>query len=119
MQPGDYFSDVVFTGGHEQTIVAVNNGDVDAGVTVTHEGRVVAFCCGKCKAAFEAEPAKFADKLPKAKPASLNSKCPVSGGDVDEAVTSEYEGRKVAFCCGKCKAAFDAEPAKFAGKLKD
>ena len=33
MQPGDYFSDVVFTGGHEQTIVAVNNGDVDGGVT--------------------------------------------------------------------------------------
>lgn len=33
MEPGDYFKDVVFTGGHEQTIVAVNNGDVDAGVT--------------------------------------------------------------------------------------
>ena len=81
--------------------------------------QVVVFCCGKCKAAFEAEPAKFADKLPKAKPTSLNSKCPVSGGDVDEAVTSEHAGRKVAFCCGKCKAAFDAEPAKFAGKLKD
>lgn len=33
MEPGEYFSDVVFTGGHEQTIVAVVNGDVDAGVT--------------------------------------------------------------------------------------
>jgi phosphonate transport system substrate-binding protein len=33
MEPGDYFGDVVFTGGHEQTIVAVGNGDVDAGVT--------------------------------------------------------------------------------------
>lgn len=33
MEPGDYFGDVVFTGGHEQTIVAVNNGDIDAGVT--------------------------------------------------------------------------------------
>lgn len=33
MTPGEYFGDVVFTGGHEQTIVAVNNGDVDAGVT--------------------------------------------------------------------------------------
>ncbi|MBN8186052.1 phosphonate ABC transporter substrate-binding protein [Salipiger thiooxidans] len=33
MEPGTYFGDVVFTGGHEQTIVAVNNGDVDAGVT--------------------------------------------------------------------------------------
>tara|TARA_R100000935_G_scaffold58896_1_gene99237 strand:+ start:3027 stop:3926 length:900 start_codon:yes stop_codon:yes gene_type:complete len=29
----DFFGEVVFTGGHEQTIVAANNGDVDAGVT--------------------------------------------------------------------------------------
>ncbi|MEM6422734.1 MAG: phosphate/phosphite/phosphonate ABC transporter substrate-binding protein, partial [Pseudomonadota bacterium] len=33
MQPGEHFGDVVFTGGHEQTIVAVSNGDIDAGVT--------------------------------------------------------------------------------------
>lgn len=33
MQSGDYFGEVRFTGGHEQTIVAVANGDVDAGVT--------------------------------------------------------------------------------------
>lgn len=33
MDNGVYFSEVVFTGGHEQTIVAVVNGDVDAGVT--------------------------------------------------------------------------------------
>ena len=33
MDNGVYFSEVVFTGGHEQTIVAVVNGDVDGGVT--------------------------------------------------------------------------------------
>ncbi|NIZ15488.1 phosphonate ABC transporter substrate-binding protein [Phaeobacter sp. HF9A] len=33
MENGAYFGEVKFTGGHEQTIVAVNNGDVDAGVT--------------------------------------------------------------------------------------
>jgi len=33
MTPGEYFADVVFTGGHEQTIVAVYNGDIEAGVT--------------------------------------------------------------------------------------
>ena len=33
MDSGDFFGEVVFTGGHEQTIIAVNNGDVDAGVT--------------------------------------------------------------------------------------
>ncbi|KGJ04839.1 phosphonate transport system substrate-binding protein [Paracoccus halophilus] len=31
--PGEYFADIKFTGGHEQTIVAVNNGDIDGGVT--------------------------------------------------------------------------------------
>jgi len=33
MESGDYFGEVSFTGGHEQTIVAVYNGDIDAGVT--------------------------------------------------------------------------------------
>ncbi|WP_323767552.1 phosphonate ABC transporter substrate-binding protein [Marinovum sp.] len=33
MESGAYFEEVKFTGGHEQTIVAVNNGDIDAGVT--------------------------------------------------------------------------------------
>ena len=33
MEPGDYFGDVVFTGGHEQTIIAVYNGEIDGGVT--------------------------------------------------------------------------------------
>jgi phosphonate transport system substrate-binding protein len=33
MENGAYFGEVVFTGGHEQTIVAVVNGDVDGGVT--------------------------------------------------------------------------------------
>lgn len=33
VEPGQFFGDIKFTGGHEQTIVAVNNGDIDAGVT--------------------------------------------------------------------------------------
>ena len=33
MDSGDYFGEVKFTGGHEQTIIAVNNGDVNGGVT--------------------------------------------------------------------------------------
>jgi len=33
MEKGKYFGDIVFTGGHEQTIVAVVNKDIDGGVT--------------------------------------------------------------------------------------
>jgi phosphonate transport system substrate-binding protein len=33
LKPGEFFSDVVFSGGHEQSIVGVANGDFDASVT--------------------------------------------------------------------------------------
>ncbi len=33
MESGDFFGEVKFTGGHEQTIVAVYNGDIDGGVS--------------------------------------------------------------------------------------
>lgn len=33
MKSGEHFGEVVFTGGHEQTIVAVQNGDIDGGVS--------------------------------------------------------------------------------------
>lgn len=33
MESGDYFGEVKFVGGHEQTVLAVANGEVDAGVT--------------------------------------------------------------------------------------
>jgi len=33
MEPGAFFADIVFAGGHEQTIVGVYNGDYDAGVS--------------------------------------------------------------------------------------
>jgi phosphonate transport system substrate-binding protein len=33
MESGEFFGEVKFTGGHEQTIIAVKNGDIDAGVT--------------------------------------------------------------------------------------
>ncbi|MEC9047767.1 MAG: c-type cytochrome domain-containing protein [Planctomycetota bacterium] len=93
----------------------VSDAAVDPKFFVVHEGRRVAFCCGKCKAKFEKEPAKFAAKLPSAAP--VNDKCPVSGAAVDAAHFVVHEGRRVAFCCGKCKAKFEKDPAKFAAKL--
>jgi len=91
--------------------------DTAAQFAVLHEGQWVGFCCAKCRAEFEADPKKFADKLPKVALAPLNDKCPVSGEAVDAKVTVEHEGRLVAFCCEKCKATFVADPAKFVGKL--
>jgi YHS domain-containing protein len=40
--------------------------------------------------------------------ADTNKKCPVSGKDVDAAVTSEVKV-KVGFCCEKCQAKFEGD----------
>lgn len=63
------------------------------------------------KAKAEAEAQKAAANEP------MNSTCPVSGKDIDKSVFSEFEGKRVAFCCVNCKAKFDADPAAFREKL--
>ncbi len=98
----------------------VSGADVDPQFFVLHEDKRVAFCCGKCKAKFEKDPAAFAAKLPGAAPAPaapVNDKCPVSGAAVDAAHFVDHDGRRVAFCCGKCKAKFEKDPSKFVAKL--
>lgn len=50
--------------------------------------------------------------------APVNKECPVAGKPVKENCKTTYEGKEVAFCCGKCKAKFEADPKKYAGKIK-
>lgn len=49
----------------------------------------------------------------------INAKCPISGKDVDLAKTSTFKGQVIAFCCDNCKGKFDADPAKFIGKVPE
>jgi YHS domain-containing protein len=109
----------------------VNGKDVDAAVTCTHEGQVIAFCCKDCCSQFTKEPAKFIDKVENfkkgaAKPdekkaaagKAVNAKCPVNGKDVDAAVTFKYKDQLVGFCCKNCCGQFAKEPEKFVAKVE-
>jgi YHS domain-containing protein len=82
----------------------------------------VAFCCEKCQAKFEK-----ADEAGKVKLAfasasfekgfTRQTKCPVSGKDINPEHFVEFKGKKVYFCCPNCPAAFKADPEKFVAKL--
>ena len=48
----------------------------------------------------------------------VNKTCIMSGEPVDPAIISVHNGKEVAFCCVKCKARFDSNPAKFGKKIK-
>ena len=82
------------------------------------------------KEAAKPEDKKPADKKPEEKkpaqttaavtatPAkAINTKCPVSGKDVDPAHVVVFEGKAVGLCCDKCEAKFVAEPKKYIDKV--
>ena len=50
---------------------------------------------------------------------SINLKCPVSEKELDDSYSSVFEGRKVGFCCAKCKVKFDKGGAVFRSKIKN
>lgn len=43
--------------------------------------------------------------------------CPVMNNPINKAVFTEYEGKKVYFCCPECEGKFKAEPEKYIAKL--
>ena len=43
--------------------------------------------------------------------------CPVMEGAINKAIFTEYEGKKVYFCCAGCKEKFEKEPEKYIAKL--
>jgi YHS domain-containing protein len=126
-------------------ICPVEGGEIDPEVTVTHKGKVVAFCCAGCDEEFKKDPAKYLAiiaKEPKnkesddkgdakhegdkkgekdggdAKEAQTNAKCPVSGDDADQNLTVDYKGRAVAFCCEDCAKDFEKTPKKYVASLE-
>ena len=46
-----------------------------------------------------------------------NDVCPVMGGKVDAKIFTEYDGKKVYFCCAGCPSVFRKNPEKYVGKL--
>lgn len=61
-------------------------------------------------------PATQPAKAPDPKP--VNTKCPVTGEDIDPKVTTVYDGKTFAFCCEDCVKAFKKNPEKYAGSAK-
>lgn len=65
------------------------------------------------EAAKKAEAEKAAAQVQTKDGAPINDVCPVSGKAVDVAFFVDFEGKRIGFCCGKCKAAFEKDPKKY------
>lgn len=101
-----------------QVTCAVSGEPVDPKVSFEHDGKTIYACCPKCIEPMKKDFAKYAAKL--AASYTYQTKCPMSGEDISPKAFADFEdGQRVYFCCDKCKAKFQADPAKYAGKLKE
>ncbi|MGS1013342.1 heavy metal translocating P-type ATPase [Rhodanobacter sp. UC4450_H17] len=95
-----------------------------------HDGQAFHFCCGGCKARFEAEPARYL-----AQPAAHHhdhashgaahgahlAKDPVCGMSVDPHTAkhrADHDGHPYHFCSARCREKFVADPAAYLGERK-
>ncbi|GMV98370.1 MAG: YHS domain-containing protein [Phycisphaerae bacterium] len=82
---------------------------------------LAAGCCEQCKEPERAsdQPAEKSASAGESKAMTVAQKnCPVGGHAIDPAVYTEYEGKKVYFCCPKCIDKFKSDPAKYMAKLE-
>ncbi|TSA33038.1 MAG: hypothetical protein D4R66_05190 [Opitutales bacterium] len=117
-------------------------------IVFIYEGQEIKLCCKDCRKDFDANPAKFLAKLPKAdaapkvdkvepakssetaadvpakdtavKPYPLKN-CIVSDNDLDsmgEQASFVYQGQTIKVCCKPCIAKFEKNPAKYLKKLE-
>jgi YHS domain-containing protein len=65
------------------------------------------------------QPSTAPTSQPSTQPAAVNKTCPVSGKDhaIDPAVTIQYDGKTIGFCCKDCIPDFKKDPAKYMAKL--
>lgn len=49
----------------------------------------------------------------------VNSICPVSGEEIEDGVTTTYNGKTYAVCCKSCLKKFNKDPEKYISKLSE
>lgn len=52
----------------------------------------------------------------KGKPQTI---CPVEGGKINKSVYTDYEGKRIYFCCSHCIDEFKKDPQKYLKKMED
>jgi len=107
---------------HPQTHCPVMGGEIDSTAYTDIQGQRVYHCCPMCSAKLKADPDKYFKKAAEEGVLfeNIQKTCPVSGETLEEkTVYTDYEGRRVYFCCKKCRGTFNEDPVKYLKKLDE
>lgn len=105
-----------------QTHCPVMGGKIDSTVYTDIQGQRVYHCCPMCIAKLKADPDKYFKKSAAEGILfeNIQTACPVSGETLEgKTVFTDFEGRRVYFCCNKCKSMFTKNEQKYLKKLDE
>ncbi len=107
---------------HNQTNCPVMGGKIDSTYYTDIQGQRVYHCCPMCSAKLKADPDKYFQKAAEEGVLfeNIQTNCPVSGEKLeDKTVFTDYQGRRVYFCCKQCRGKFAADPDTYLKKLDE
>jgi len=108
-----------------QTICPIMHRPIAKDMSAVYQGKRVYFCCPVCKAEFEKNPepymtamAKEGVMLEEASGGMTQTTCPVLDRPINKMDYTDYQGKRIYFCCPDCKKMFEADPVKYMEKVK-
>jgi YHS domain-containing protein len=99
-----------------QTHCPVMGGEIDSTYFTDIQGQRVYHCCPACSKKLTADPDKYFKKAAAEGILfeNVQTTCPVDGMALkDKSIYTDYEGRRIAFCGVKCRAAFSEDPVTY------
>ena len=103
-----------------QTVCPVLGEKINKDVYVDYQAQRIYFCCPACKETFLNDPEKYMKKIADENVLleSVQKNCPVMGGKIDKNIYTDYNGRRIYFCCESCMQSFSKDPEKYLKKLE-
>jgi YHS domain-containing protein len=88
-----------------------------AGIVLLAVGLVL-WGCGSQKSQRKAETAKKVEQKGGESRAGTQTTCPVMGGAINRNIYTDYEGKRIYFCCPVCIEEFKKDPQKYLQKME-
>ena len=102
-----------------QTVCPVMGKPIDSSAFIDIQGQRVYFCCPGCEKKLKADPDKYFKKAADNNVLfeNIQTRCPVSGEEIDKTQYVDWNGRRIYFCCKKCVASFTKQPKLYLSNL--
>lgn len=105
-----------------QTHCPVMGGEIDSTISTDIQGQRVYHCCPLCSAELMKDTDTYFEKAAEGGVLfeNIQTLCPVSGKKLEKKeVFTDYNGRRIYFCCEGCIEPFGKEPQKFLTALDE